>query len=590
VIGGSTATRAGELASNVRLAATVSAAALAQDPLLFTVQVGRRLPPAVVTVLAGALRAGPARTDDPRAAVRHACAAWLTGDVRGVGAHLAAARPRTTPSRRLAAELAGQLGDRDLVARLHPGARPAVHARAAWGSGDLSTALDVLGTAAGPLPGRWRAELAALRGTVAPSVRVAARRRQVPPGGPAAFHVLTNSLPHTHSGYTSRTHAVLAAQVATGVRVEAATRLAYPVSVGVLAAAHRDVVDGLTYRRLLPGRIAPTLPARLQQQADLLAPAVAAFAPTVLHTTTDWTNGVVTGAVARALGIPWVYEVRGSLEDTWAAGRGTAGARRAAAASERHRLLRDRETAVARSADHVVTLSRTQADDLVARGVDPARLTVVPNGVDPALLRTDLTAPRARESLGLPAEGVWVGTVSSLVDYEGLDTLLDAVALLRADGLDVRACLVGDGVARRSLERHAARLGLGPHAAFPGRVGRDDAVLHHQALDVFAVPRRDVRVCRVVTPLKPVEAMACRRPVVASDLPALAEVVSEPGSGVLAPAGDAPAWATALRALAEDPDLRASLGEAGRSFAAGRTWQTAGQTYRRLYERLGAGR
>jgi D-inositol-3-phosphate glycosyltransferase len=115
---------------------------------------------------------------------------------------------------------------------------------------------------------------------------------------------------------------------------------------------------------------------------------------------------------------------------------------------------------------------------------------------------------------------------------------------------------------------------------FTGRVPRDAAALHHQALDVFVVPRRDDRVCRLVTPLKPVEAMACARPVVASDVPALAELVREPGSGRLVPPGDAVALADTLAALAEDADLRRALGARGRAFASGRTWRSVGATYR----------
>jgi len=91
--------------------------------------------------------------------------------------------------------------------------------------------------------------------------------------------------------------------------------------------------------------------------------------------------------------------------------------------------------------------------------------------VDAALLDVRLDPAQARGRVNLPEEGFWVGTVSSLVDYEGLDALLDAVALLRAEGLDVRVALVGDGVSRSALETRAARLGLGQAAVLPGRVG-----------------------------------------------------------------------------------------------------------------------
>ena len=114
----------------------------------------------------------------------------------------------------------------------------------------------------------------------------------------------------------------MVAQQEAGWDVLAVTRLAYPVQVGKLLAQAGDVVDGIQYRRLLPSRLAPTMDARLQQQAEELLKVALEFRPSVLHTTTHFVNGLVVRAVAEALDIPWVYEVRGQLADTWAATRG----------------------------------------------------------------------------------------------------------------------------------------------------------------------------------------------------------------------------------------------------------------------------
>ena len=214
----------------------------------------------------------------------------------------------------------------------------------------------------------------------------------------------------------------------------------------------------------------------------------------------------------------------------------------------------------------------------------------MPNAVDASLLERSAngTTPlKARARLGLPEDGFWVGTVSSIVDYEGLDVLVRAVALLGQEGLPVRCAIVGDGVARPGLGRLAARLGIEDLVLLPGRVPRDEAIAWHQALDAFVVPRLDTEVCRTVTPLKPIEAMALGRPVVASDLPALAEVVAKPATGLVAAPGDPVALAAALHRLAADPDLVARLGANGRRFARTRTWEAQAETYRTIYERLG---
>lgn len=582
--------RARELLTNGVLAATTLVEFVREDPLRTAVQLSRRLPVRVRSVLARALLLGGPAGRTRAGGTRAAYAAWLLGrdDVAGRALETAVA-DGARPRRRLLAELALQLQRPDLAQALLPRPPVAFAARSAWLLGDLGRAGALL--RAGDAPHALLARYGSYRSMLQPGRRL--RAPDGPPAraagsGPAVFHVLNNSLPHTWTGYTLRSDAVLDAQVAAGVRVGAATRIGYPVSVGVLTARHRDRVGAVLYERVIPAVLSQTLNGRLQQQADRLQPTLRRFAPTVLHTTTDVTNALVTEALARANGLPWVYEVRGLLEETWVASQRGAAAQDRAAASERYTLLRAKEAELACAADHVVTLSRTLADELVARGVDRGAMSVVPNSVDPSLLLSDTSAESAREALGLPRAGFWVGTVSSLVDYEGIDTLVAAVAELRRGGLDARLCVVGDGVARAGLQQRAEAAGLGGHAVFPGRVPRVRAVGYHRALDVFALPRRDLRVCRYVSPLKPVEAMACGRPVVASDLPVLAELVRDPGSGLLTEPGDASGLAAALASLAGDRERMAALGAAGKAFAATRTWAQAGLAYRALYERLAA--
>ena len=149
------------------------------------------------------------------------------------------------------------------------------------------------------------------------------------------------------------------------------------------------------------------------------------------------------------------------------------------------------------------------------------------------LAETSSTEPldkaSARRELGLPEDGQFIGTVSSLVPYEGIEDLLAAFVRLAADIPHLRLLIVGDGSSMPSLQIQAQRSGFASRIVFTGRVPRSQAALYHQALDVFVVPRKDLEVTRSVTPLKPVEAMACARPVVASDLPALAELVEDRG-------------------------------------------------------------
>ncbi|MEK8227743.1 glycosyltransferase [Oerskovia sp. M15] len=180
------------------------------------------------------------------------------------------------------------------------------------------------------------------------------------------------------------------------------------------------------------------------------------------------------------------------------ASHGTPEAREVAERSERRALLRAKETELAASADAVVTLSATMRDELISRGVPAERVSVVPNAVRSSLLSGHPSPAAARASLGLPEASFVVGTVSSLVGYEGQDTILRAVALLRQRGVDVTALIVGDGVARPGLLRLADELSLGRTRSSRAGTAQPGVRLHGSARRPPRT-RRDDRVTRLVT-------------------------------------------------------------------------------------------
>jgi glycosyltransferase involved in cell wall biosynthesis len=330
----------------------------------------------------------------------------------------------------------------------------------------------------------------------------------------------------------------------------------------------------------MPGRMDAIATQGLRRAARL----VAQVRPAVLHAASNYSNALTAIALRESFGLPYVYEVRGFWEDTWLSRHAaTAGLE----SSERYRLSRELEAHCMRSADLVVTLGEAMRDEIIDRGVDPAKILIVPNGVSDDFLRPlpDGTALRAR--LGIADGELAVGLVSSLVAHEGIGTLLEAVRLLRDEGAAVRALIVGDGPERAALQRQASSLGI--DAIFTGRVPMARVRDYHAALDVFVVPRTPDRVCQLVTPLKPVEAMASGLPVVVSAVRALGEIITDKVTGLQAAPRDPAALAACLRELLEHPELRRELGRNAREWvAAGRTWDHNAQRYRDAYARLGA--
>jgi glycosyltransferase involved in cell wall biosynthesis len=474
--------------------------------------------------------------------------------------------------------------------------RPRLEALTLWREGSFTAAVGLLDTAldnggvgahraaTARTRDRIAAELRALDADWRPVPAPAHARVQALPG--RVLHLVTNSLPYTSAGYTVRTHSILRSQREAGLDPHAVTRLGFPLAQGIVGAPPLEHVDGVPYHRLLPRSLPRGLDNQLAVNVHAASQLVRSLRPAVLHAATNHLNGQIALALREAHEIPVVYEVRGFLEETWRSRHAGYGQD-----TERYLLARTLETSCMRAADLVVTLAEVMKADIVARGVPPERVVVAPNAVDADFLTPPPDPAPLRRELGIGPDEVAIGLVSSFVPYEGIDTLIRATALLRDRRAPVRLLLVGDGSDASRLAGLVDELGLRAVATMTGRVPYSEVRRYHAALDVFVVPRTDDRVCQLVTPLKPLEAMATGKPVVASRVAALAEIVAEGVTGFLAPPGDAAGLADVLEPLLYDPARRRVLGQAAREWVAGhRTWARVAQTYVESYARLGVER
>jgi glycosyltransferase involved in cell wall biosynthesis len=468
-------------------------------------------------------------------------------------------------------------------------ARPVLAARLAWREGRLTEAIDAVEHARGGEARRFRRTLAAEQAVLSgahPRWQHAGTARDLPQASGRILHLVNDALPTTSAGYTIRTHEIVLAERAAGLDPHVVTRCGFPVTQGRLDGRRLVILDGIPYHRLLPWR----LPRRADAAADLGLAQAARLAeqlrPAVLHAASNYANAMIALALGKRYGLPVVYEVRGFWEDTWLS-RHPGG--EDLARSELYRHSRDLETRCMLAADLVVTLGEAMRDEIVARGVPAGKVLIVPNAVSGEFLQRLPDATALRAELGIePGEHV-IGVVSSLVPHEGIGTLLEATRLLNDRGLPVRALIVGDGPERAALQRQAAGLGLGEAAIFTGRVPAAKVREFHALLDVFVVPRTRDRVCQLVTPLKPVEAMASGLCVVTSEVKALAEIIKPEVTGALTIPQDPVALADSLELLVCSPDMRRKLGDNAREWVArDRSWARNAARYRDAYARLGA--
>jgi glycosyltransferase involved in cell wall biosynthesis len=195
--------------------------------------------------------------------------------------------------------------------------------------------------------------------------------------------------------------------------------------------------------------------------------------------------------------------------------------------------------------------------------VDSSKLTVIRNGVDPIHF-SPLPQELARQELGLPDQGPYIGFVGGFFPWHGLDTLVDAIAIVAKSYPTVCCLLVGDGVMKPTLEAQVRRLQLSRSIHFVGRADFSEVPRWIAAFDICVVLHRQTR-SYPGDSMKLWEYLACGRPVVATAGPGYGDTVSDLGCGLSARADDPDDLARQIIALLDNAELRENMGQRGRS-------------------------
>ncbi len=396
------------------------------------------------------------------------------------------------------------------------------------------------------------------------------------------LHVLDHSLP-LHSGYTFRTRAILKAQAAMGLEVRGITGLRH-----FKDGPDIEAVDGITFHRTR-GTASGPVAYREWREINLLADAIVALAadwrPDILHAHSPALCGKAALVAGKRLGIPVVYEIRAFWEDAAVSnGTGSEG-------SVKYRLTRALENHVVAGADAVVTICQGLKDDLVSRGFAPGKISLSPNGVDLALFgEPPQRDPAFAAELGLGANdsrGPVVGFIGSFYDYEGLDDLIAAMPALTARLPGAKLLLVGGGPMEDMLKTQADASPAKAAIRFVGRVPHSEVERYYALVDVMAYPRKSSRLTDLVTPLKPLEAMAQRQLVAASNVGGHRELITDGVTGTLFAPNDPAACAAALADLLGRPEIWEARRSAGLAHVAARhDWSVNVHRYQDVYHPL----
>jgi glycosyltransferase involved in cell wall biosynthesis/2-polyprenyl-3-methyl-5-hydroxy-6-metoxy-1,4-benzoquinol methylase len=400
-------------------------------------------------------------------------------------------------------------------------------------------------------------------------------------------YVLHNTLPYSSGGYATRSHGVAGGIRDAGWNVVVFSRPGFPLDIvpelTEADVAPIDSVDGISYVRTLePLRVGLSPRTYILASADAIEARLREFRPELVMAASNHVTALPALIASRRLGIPFVYEVRGLWEVT--------------------RMSRDTdfqdtanfhiqkvlEGSVAQLADYVFTLTEPMREELVARGVPADHIDLLPNSCDPQrFVPTPRDAVLAAR-LGLPEGTPVIGYVGTFVDYEGLEDLAAACALLKARGVTFRLMLVGNenasgqerGPITAEVVEIAEQAGYVNWLILPGRVAHEEVECYYSLIDVAPFPRKPWPVCEMVSPMKPLEALAMEKAVVVSSVRALVEMIGHGETGMVFEKGNIESLADTLEQLIGDPEIRERLGRAGRDWVKReRTWDQIGHRF-----------
>ncbi|MEY4719320.1 MAG: hypothetical protein RL563_1938 [Pseudomonadota bacterium] len=393
------------------------------------------------------------------------------------------------------------------------------------------------------------------------------------------LHILDHSIP-LHSGYTFRTLAILEQQRKLGWETFNVTSAKH-----IGTDASEEIIDGLHfYRSPQPRKLVAQIPVlnqwaivkSLEQRLDHIIPILQ---PNILHAHSPALNGLAALKMAKKYNIPLVYECRAFWEDA-AVDHGTT-----REGSIRYLVTKALETHVFRQASAVTTICEGLRNDIIARGVTAEKVTVIPNAVDIEKFTFGEQAdPNLLQQCHLTGNTV-LGFIGSFYAYEGLLLLLDALPKIIEQQPKVRLLLVGGGPQQQAIQDKLQSLGLQDVVVMPGRIPHDQVQAYYNLVDLFIYPRLSMRLTDLVTPLKPLEAMAQGRIVVASDVGGHHELIRDRETGYLFKAGDCDALAQAvLQAINNRRDWR-EMRLAGRAHVEDeRNWKRSVSNYVSVYD------
>tara|TARA_S200000501_G_scaffold88917_1_gene81936 strand:+ start:2750 stop:4828 length:2079 start_codon:yes stop_codon:yes gene_type:complete len=405
----------------------------------------------------------------------------------------------------------------------------------------------------------------------------------------------SQSMPHTSSGYAIRTHGLVSALNSQELNLQTILRYGYPLDRNdfvLKKISNQEKIDNVNYY-FSPSEIERnlinyqdiynfnSLEKYLRRSVSSISSYSQKMKPEIIHSASNFVVGMAGAKAAKALGIPSIYEIRGFWHLTQSTKRlGYEG-------SDHYNLTERLEIETAKMSDHVFTITKALKDILIENGISENKITVLPNAVDPSKFNISKKDKRLEKELDFQNKVV-IGYIGSFVKYEGLDLLLEACSILKNKlGDCFRLLLVGDGDMMKNLRNMARFLQLEDIIIFTGRVSHKEVNRYYSLIDIAPLPRKGFRVCELVSPLKPFEAMGAGKVLITSSVEALAEIIDDGKTGFVFEKDNAEDLADKLELVILDKELRKQIGNnANKWVIKNHSWDVISKRVIDVYQKL----
>jgi|TARA_B110000483_G_C18166694_1_gene531584 glycosyltransferase involved in cell wall biosynthesis len=407
----------------------------------------------------------------------------------------------------------------------------------------------------------------------------------------AIVYLCHMSLPINSAGYATRTQYLLSTLIDSGLKMLPVSRLGYPYDLNKTSKKAKDLwgedwkakqthdVKNVEYNILKFDNYKwnnLNLDDYIRAYSDAIIEFALIHKPCAIHAASDFRNGLAAALASKKLGIPFIYEVRGLWEITSASKNADF------KTSSEFKAIKRLETLACQAADHIFTLTMGLKEELVNRGVDVNKIHLLPNAIDSSTLPTLVNKDVGfMNELKIENNEVIIGYIGSFVAYEGLDDLIRACAeLINIGHNNFKLLLIGDGKVMPELKQLVLELDLNNKVIFTGRVLHEEVPKYYSLIDIAPFPRKPVEVCEMVSPLKPLEALAMEKAVLVSSVAAQKEMIIDNETGLIFNKGEISDLISKLSTLINDKDLRKTLGKNGKVWVTtNRSWKGVVQDY-----------